>query len=139
MEETKASTKTRFFLSRRARSCSTPNGCPNGFSKEEFLTCWSKTGRTSKKVSSYVFENLEHDLESVMRDTNAYTVDVNAEPNARSSNKTYSEPGGPLTKSTPTPVGVPILDKFLNDILDGKDVAVESSSEEEPQMKRIEP
>lgn len=64
-----------------------------------------------------------------MRYIDAYTADDNVEPNVGPFDKTFCEPSGPHTKSTPN---VPTLENFVNDTLNGKDVVVDSSSEKEP-------
>ncbi|CAI8605851.1 unnamed protein product [Vicia faba] len=74
-----------------------------------------------------------------MRDIDSYNAEDDVEPNVGPSDKTSGEPSGPHTKSTPTLEDVPILDNFINDILDRNDVALDSLSEEERQMKRIKP
>lgn len=89
--------------------------------------------RTSKKVSSSNHGQSEHDLDSVMKDIES---DQHVDPNVGPSRTTSGKSLVALIKTSPITVNVPVLDKSRDDILDEKDVTYDSSSEEEPQIKR---
>lgn len=62
-----------------------------------------KKGKKIKKVSSSVYENTDYDLESIMRDIDAYTsVADDDDTNVGLYAKTYGEPSETLSKSTST-------------------------------------
>lgn len=72
--------------------------------------------------------NANNDIES----------DQHVDPNVGPFGKTYEKQFLPLIKPSPITMNVLVLDKILNAILDGNDVTSDSSSDEEPKMKRKE-
>lgn len=63
-------------------------------------------------------------------------TDQYVEPNVGTSSTTSGRPCVPLTEPPPITVNVYVLDKNMNDILDGNYFTYDTSSDEETQIKR---